>query len=376
MFGLPGRHKYSPIALDVGGDGVKMLQMKRAGKGVRVTACGRWRFPAGAPEDPQQRDAMVVEAVRELLHKQGFHGRRVATALGGEELFVKNVRLPHLKGPEMLGAVAAEARERFHFETSPDRVHYLNAGQVRQGTELRDEVILLATPEETITRHLGRLEAMGLRPEFIDAEPVALFRAFDRFLKRTSDEEAVTVLVDLGRSNTRVVVARGREIIFLKTIDVGGEAFNLAVADQLSIPAPEAADMRLRIMQDLQAFMWKADAQENERERGGVEWTIHDALRAQVESLAKEISLCLRYCAVTFRGLRPNRVTLIGGEAYDPAVQRILSEQLGIECVVGQPLRGIDVSDADLHVDRRATLAEWAVCAGLAMHEDHFPPKN
>ncbi|HUU60291.1 MAG TPA: hypothetical protein VMZ50_12160, partial [Phycisphaerae bacterium] len=110
------------------------------------------------------------------------------------------------------------------------------------------------------------------------------------------------------------------------------------------------------------------------RDRANVEWTVHDALRGEVEALAKEIALCLRYCSVTFRGLRPDRVTLTGGEAYDPAVRNLLQENLGIECVLGQPLKGIDVSDVDFENDRRATLAEWAVCAGLAARETRMMP--
>ena len=91
-----------------------------------------------------------------------------------------------------------------------------------------------------------------------------------------------------------------------------------------------------------------------------------DAIRGDVEELAREIALCLRYCSVTFRGLRPKEVTLTGGQAYDSAMVRLLSEQLGVPCEVGQPLKGIDMSAVDLGGDRRGMFAEWGVCAGLA----------
>ena len=91
-----------------------------------------------------------------------------------------------------------------------------------------------------------------------------------------------------------------------------------------------------------------------------------DAIRPAVTQLAKEISLCVRYCSVTFRGLRPEKVTLTGGEAYDPALVELLREHLDAEILVGRPLQGLDVSNVDLGADRRGVLTEWAVCAGLA----------
>ena len=101
-------------------------------------------------------------------------------------------------------------------------------------------------------------------------------------------------------------------------------------------------------------------------------WTVIDAVRGKVEELGREVALCLRYCSVTFRGLRPKRVMMTGGQAYDPAVMKLLGEQLAIECHIAQPLKGIDTSAADLGSDRRGMLAEWNLCAGLAFRSEEY----
>jgi len=375
MFGVFSGSRFSPILLDLGTDGVKMLQMKRVGSTARVSAGGQWRFPPAAGGDPQQRRELAVQAVREMLQAGGFHGRKVTSALSSTELHIKNVRLPHMPAPQLEQAILWEAKERFPFDVEPDRIRHLHAGQVRQGAELRDEIIILAVPAETMEQHLELLGQMGLQPAHVDPESIALFRGFERFLKRSSDEDAVTVLVDLGRGATRVVVARGRRVVFIKSIDIGGQKLIQAVAKQLGISEQEAGELRVRIMRESAGGAGEADpAGESGDDSANVAWTVHDALRGDVAALAKEIALCLRYCSVTFRGFRPDRVTLTGGEAYDPAVRDLLQEHLGIQCVVGQPLKGIDVSNVDFENDRRATLAEWAVCAGLAARETGLMP--
>jgi type IV pilus assembly protein PilM len=235
---------------------------------------------------------------------------------------------------------------------------------------VRDEVILLAAPPQVVEDHLELLDAIGLKPEHIDAEPVALFRVFERFLRRNSDEQIVSVIVDIGHTVTRVVVARGKQIVFLKTIEIGGRKLTEVVASHLNLSLSEAAEIRTRIKQDTPFDDRNGVSMETQRREdpNSLQWTVYDAVRAEVETLAKEISLCLRYCSVTFRGLRCSSVILAGGEAYDPAVTELLTQQLGVPCEVAQPLRGFDISGMELG-NRRGRLAEWAVCAGLSIRD-------
>ncbi len=359
-----------PIALDLGTDGVKLLQMQPSDSTVRVSACGRWRYPENTPADPAQRRDLTVAAVRELLKKSPFAGRAVNSCLSSSQLCVKNVRLPHMSEAELKQALVWEAKDRFEFEVAPDQLGYLNAGEVRQGSEVQDEIILLAVPARVIEEHVSMIEAMGLRPEHIDAEPVAIFRTFERFLRRSADEQTVSVVAEIGYSATRVIVCRGRQIVFLKSIDIGGRKFTEVVASRLNLSVSEAAEVRLRIMQDSASHDHKDEPVETQRraDPNSLQWTVYDAERAEVEALAKEISLCLRYCSVTFRGLRCPLMRLTGGEAYDPAVAELLKQNLGVECEVAQPLRGFDISGLDLG-NRRGVLAEWALCAGLALRD-------
>jgi len=279
---------------------------------------------------------------------------------------------------ELDDAVLWEAKERFEFDVNPDRLKYLNAGKVRSGNEVSDEIIMMAVAEQTIEEHLSLIAAMGLQPERIEAEPVAVFREAQRFLRRRADEDAVTVVADIGSVGTRVVVARGRNIMFLKNIDIGGQVFNEAVAEQLNLDITEARDLRTRIMQEHARRLGvpKKTAQDDEDQpaRSEVDWTIRDAVRGRIEELAREISLCLRYCSVTFRGLRADEVALAGGEVYDPAVIELLNENMGVECRPVQPLRGIDVSQVSLGMGRRTPLCEWATCMGLALLDADIAP--
>lgn len=385
MLNFSRKNKHWPLAIDIGSDSIKMLQIQCNGSTASVCACGRYRIPASV-EDPQQRRELTVKAAREMLRDGDFRGRRVVSALSWRQLNIKNVRLPQMPEHELRQAVQWEARERFDFDVENDQLNILDAGQIRTGVETWNEIIMLAASRETIEEHLGLLSEMGLTPERIEAEPVAVFRIFERFLRRRADENAVSVVVDIGAGATRVVVAKGRQIVFIKSIDIGGTDLTKAVAKRLNLSCAEANDLRMQVMtRDSETLHAPSDNEDgaqpaNESARppdpgqsGSIEWTVRDAVRAKIEAAAREVSLCLRYCSVTFRGLRPEQITLTGGEAHDPAVLDIFNEQLGIECLAGQPLRGIDLSAVDLGGDRRNMLNEWAVCGGLAISSHDVP---
>jgi len=354
--------KTPPIGLDISTDGVRMMQLDAIGKAVSAIAAGHKPLPAAAADDPQGFREHVVKAVKDLLAERGFRGRRVVTCLGGGDIDIKQARLPRIAPRERASAIQWEANERFEFEVKPELLHHFVGGEVRAANEIRDEIIMLAAPEPKVDAHLDILDAIDLYPVAVDAEPACVFRPFERFLRRGADVEKVSVVVDIRPTNSWVIFAKGRNISFLKSVDVGNDHFSRAVAEQLSIDYAEAVGLRRQLLQDIGSPIDVAGGEQ-------IRMALRDAIRPVAEELAREISLCLRYCAVTFRGIRPERVTLVGPGAADPYVQELLGESINLECEIGRPLRGIDLSQVELGEDHRGPLCEWSVVAGLALRD-------
>ena len=80
----------------------------------------------------------------------------------------------------------------------------------------------------------------------LDIEPCALFRTVDRFVRRKEDEQQVTVIVDVGWRRSQVVIGRGREINFVKPVEIGGHQLQEAVARKLGISLDEAQALLYR----------------------------------------------------------------------------------------------------------------------------------
>lgn len=360
MFRLT-RTQFLPIGVDVGFSAVKLMQLQIVGDDLRVFAAERQPMPAGTPSDAPTRVAVGVEIARQMLRRGGFRGNRAVVSLPRELVHMKTLRLPPMPPADLAGALQFEARSLFPFDTDSATVRWLVAGEVRQGSDVRQEVIVLAARNTDIEAFVEQFHRGGFVLDSLDHEPCALYRHADRFLRRIEDEQDVQVLADIGHRRTTVVIGRGHEVNFVKAIDLGGQTLRDAVARKLDIAPEEAAALRQRLAESL-----NTEPHESGRTRDAVRQAVCDATRGLIEDLGRELSLCLRYHSVTFRGQRPSKVRLTGGEANDPYLLRILNDSLPLPVEVARTVQQIDASAMRPGL-RQGTLSEWAIAMGLSL---------
>lgn len=366
-----------PIGLDIGHGSIRMIQLLIDDGQMSVVAADEIHIEMDTNDDEQARRNAVVSAIKKMLAKGNFLGKDVVSCLPSGKLKITSIRLADGDADAIERSLRKEAAQRFGLDPEKDAMDYLVAGSVRQGDEVKNELILFATDNETIKDHIEMLEEAGLRPVAIDPIPCALFRSFGRSLRRQEDLERTVVFIDVGSRFTTVVFGHGREISLVKQIPIGGERFVQQVAEKLSISNDEAETLRKSLRIDRKSSSLKSDHSESQVAEGEPEIDastrdmITDAVSSVAEDLAREISLCLRYYSVTFRGARVERAIFAGGGAYEGILMDVLRRQLVVEIEMAEPLRGVDLSSKgaslNFHSDRRGVLCEWTVAVGLSL---------
>lgn len=364
MFGGLRNNHVCPIGVDWGAHSVKMLQLDRRDGATKVIGAASRTIPADMPKQGPERVKRMAELLGALHKDGGFEGRRVVSCLPATSVQYKNLRLPRMPETEIRAAVEWEASDRLRLSPEAMRLEYYDAGEVRQGEEVREEIILLAAPHAMIEEHLDSLLAAGLKPEAIDAVPGAIARCFAG--ASTDPECPASAFVDIGLSSTKVLISRGGRVVFFKLIEIGGGKLDETLAKHLSLTPADAAEIRRKRRNGGDA----GDGVAADPARGqAVDRAIFEAIRSIAGDLAKELSLCMRYYSVSFRGRRPETIQLVGGESYDPNLAKVLAEELSIPCEPASPLRGIDVSrSAELAAVENAH-SEWAVATGLSLRK-------
>ncbi|MBN1392919.1 MAG: pilus assembly protein PilM [Sedimentisphaerales bacterium] len=384
-----------PIGLDIGHSSVKMIQLAINKEAVSIIAADKTRIDGNINGDEEARKSFVVSAIKRMLSENKFRGKNVVSCLPNDKLKITSLRLSETDTNEIEEALKKEANQRFGLDPAKDAINYLHAGNIRYGDEFKNELILFAASDEAIRNHIAILEEAQLRPAAIDTVPHALFRSFERSRRREEDKEQTIVFADIGSRFTTVVFGRGGEISFTKQIPIGGEKFNREIASKLGVSISEAETLREklqmesaikagivpdvlkpeRLVQDNAAGISQTGQSINRypTELGrcpldvSTQEAMADAIGSAAEELAKEISLCLRYYTVTFRGKRVEHAVFSGGGAYERILLDVLRRHLTVEIEVAQPLKGLDITNANFDDDKRKLHCEWAVAMGLGL---------
>src|SRR5690606_6522875 len=130
-----------------------------------------------------------------------------------------------------------EARQHLEPDQQPVEIQFFDAGEVRQGQEVRQEVILMTASSPFIEAHLQMLSRLGLEPVALEVAPSALMRSARAWAGPEGDE--LRVAIDVGYAFSKVLIGRGQRVLFFKLIDIAGRHWDEAVAQQLKLPRHE-----------------------------------------------------------------------------------------------------------------------------------------
>ncbi len=360
---------HCPIGVDMGSHSIRLLQLARRGGKVVALAAASAPNPVIAPGgDAAQSSETIVKCVRDLLTNGGFAGREAVACLSGEVVQFKNVRLPRMPAEELRSAAEWEATDRLKLVDGEAMVQFYDAGEVRQGEESREELILMAASTAAIDAQMRILTQAGLQPLALDVEPSALARALA--MAQGNEPEAADaprLILDVGFSATKAVILRQGRIVFYKAIDIGGHKFDQAIAKHLKLDDSQASDLRRRVAQESEGQAQDALLFGSSR-RDEMQRAVFEAMRPIAADLAREVGLCLRYYSVTFRGKRPETAWLTGGEAGEPNLARVLTEDAALQVKPASPLSQVDCSRTPL-LQGGGPLSQWSVAAGLSLRE-------
>jgi type IV pilus assembly protein PilM len=364
-----------------------MMQLAPApGGGLNLIAAAQAEVPAEIRSNPALLHEWYVETARDLLSERPFKGNRVVTALPARDVLVQHLRMPKMEAAELTKALPFEAQGKVPFDIHRARLCHVQVGEVYEGAQAKQEVILLAASHNVIQQHLSFIERTRLDVQAINVEPAALVNSFAHLLQKTEEGEGATMFIDLGHSCAKVVITHGPDLAFCRTITSGTEHLLRALTDRLGVepdearrlyfefcnrpaspapaptrPAPPAAMVGgVRLGSAVMAAVAQEDA----------DTVLQKVSRDAIGHLQEEVRGCLRYHDMLFPAQAVGRIVFLGGRAKNTAFCQHLARSLQLPAQLGDPLARINPdtlvgTHSDLHASERH--CEWAVAFGLSL---------
>lgn len=205
--------------------------------------------------------------------------------------------------------------------------------------------------KRVVETSLAVFEEAGIKVKSIEGEMFALPRA----LRAHTDEETV-LIIDIGKTTTKLLIAACRLPRFATTLEVGGHALTLAIQKHFGVTEEEAK--RVKAEQGLHA------GEDNEE--------LLQAMISTVSVIREEIVRRLEYwqnrAGTPFHD-RVTRALLVGGNATLRGLPEYLGSALGIPVERGDVFTNLASRDVWLpSIDYTESLA-YGTAIGLALRD-------
>jgi len=158
-------------------------------------------------------DTSLIEGLAEMKRNMGI-GRndRIVTCVSGKQLFVSQISFRLLPPSEMKTALQFELRKNLPFEVTGSALDYLVVGEIDGQTQVLVAVVAGALLEN----HLRCFETAGLRPEVVDAVPLAIANTVLSTGSQKSSE--IRILLHIGPEISTLVIDGAESPLYHRNI--------------------------------------------------------------------------------------------------------------------------------------------------------------
>ena len=348
MFGL-GKSK-AVVGLDVGSSAVKAVEIKTAGKKLKVTACGFEPIPPASIVDGAIVDSTAVaDAIRRLFQTHAIRTKEVAASLSGNAVIVKKINLPVMSETELADSIFWEAEQYIPFDVQDVNLDYqiLDPGTGPQSKGTMD-VLLVAAKKDKIADYTSVITQAGRTPVVVDVDAFALQNAYEA---NYGADDQVVVLLNAGASAMNINILRGDQSLFTRDISTGGNSYTEAIQKELNL-----------------SFELAEQAKRGGPADGASFDEVRPILHAVTENVLLEMQKTFDFFKVTSTLERIDRVLLSGGASLVDGFARAVEDRFGAPVESLDPFRRLEFDSAKFGMDDVGR-ASAAVAVGLALRK-------
>jgi len=344
------------IGIDIGTHSVKLVHLKRLNDGFKLLNYEvKPTVPEGIEYVPSDlRRDRYTPIITEMMRSLKINPKKVnhlVTAVGGEQVSIKQIKTIFLPDDELESALFFEAKKHLAI-SGGDMVLDFQVLSIEEKTNNMN-VLLCATTKDHLRLHTEILQNSGLTPHFVDAEALAVANSF---ALNAFAEEGVYVILNLGAHRTNMVVYGNKSKFFSRDIDFGGFHFTKDIMREQDLEWEEA-----------EKFKYAHGLKGPKKEATSISLSTLDITdKPTEESIALEVKRSLRYYVKEAGNSDFRKVLLTGGSAKLIGLQEYFEENLNIPTEIYDPFYNLEMPERF----RSRKDPQLALALGLAMRKE------
>lgn len=345
----PPRYLAPPFSgIDLSTSGVKAVRLAEGVRGLTLASYTEARLPAGAFTDGEIVDrAAIVSALAAATRAAGISAANAGLPESKSYLF--ETKAQGVEKSEWRTAVEQHLDELIPLPPPETVFDIVEVGRGERGDTL---IAGISFARRIVDDTLSVFDQAGIGVRALEGETFAMARAL-----LPGGDTSTTLIIDIGKTTTKLAIVAGRIPRFATTIGIGGHALTLAVQKYFGVTEAEARKVK--------------------SERGIVPAPGNEeylaAMLSTVSAIRDEISRRLDYWQEkeTLKGAheRVSHAILAGGNASVRGLSEYLEGALNIPVATGDVFTNLASRDGWIPpLDYTESLA-YATAIGLALRD-------
>lgn len=356
----------SAVGIDIGSSAIKVVQLrKEKGKAILETYGELALGPYNGLEVGQATvlpNQKIAEAVVDILREAHVTTVNAGISIPFSASLMSLIEVPKISDSQLAQTVPIEARKYIPVPIAEVNLDWWQIPEIPKSyidevtlAEKKDkpetagphkvEVLIAAIHKDTVTKYQQIVAAAKLNATFFEIE---LFSTLRSVLRR---ELAVTMVVDVGASSTKVFIVERGVLRSSHTINKGSQDITLGIARSLTIPVKQAEEMKRTLMQS---------GKINDADVMSVVELTTTYILSEISRIA--LNFERKYNTVI------HKVILAGGGVLLDDFMVQAKKELQMEVALANPFQAVE-APAFLEPVLRTAGPEFAVAIGLALRK-------
>jgi type IV pilus assembly protein PilM len=350
------RRKQEIVGLKIGASQIAASRViNNGGPVAKLVQLARVPLESGVVVGGEVRDVKALATALDRFFTDNKLPRRgIRLGIGTNRIGVRTVDIEGVDDERQLGNVVRfRAHEALSIPLDQAVLDYHVVSEtVDESGAVSRRVLLAAAYQEPIDHYVEACRAAGLELAGIDVEAFALLRAV---APHANGEAAVaSVVVSIGHDRSTLAISDGTVCDFMRVLDWGGSKLEAAIAQELGLTGPEAAELKLEL--DL-----GSDAPDHDPRAPFA----RAAVERELQTLARELVASLHFYQGQPGSLAISEVIVTGGTTQLPGLAEELERLTRVPVRIADPLAGVQLSKNGLA--ERDDLASLAAAIGLGV---------
>jgi len=333
---IPSKKEGASAGLDIGTGECKLVQLSKEGGELVLL---NW-----AIEPVKNGD--VLSTIRTMLDQLGEPCTSLYTSVFGKGTLIRYINMPRMSIDDLRNSFAIEADKYFPF--AQDQIYTDCYILDPESKEAQMSVMAAAAKKELVDQRVKLLEDLGIQPNFIGINPVALANIINVMGNDQKKDAAAVAILDMGNSVSNLTIMVDKSPWFTRDIFLGGRELTKRISNTLGISFDEAEQL-------------KSQPQERLEE-------VTSACEAGITNIVRELRLSFDYF-MTERNREISTLLLTGGGSMLKGIEEIFARNLDITVQNWNPLTSLKMSSnvSKEEVDKKSL--KLGVALGLALYQ-------